>query len=53
MDMLIDLKEGERNIDWLPPVHGPTRDQTCNLGMCPDWETNLQPFDVWKDTPTN
>ena len=24
-----------RNTDWLPSVHGPTRDQTHNLGMCP------------------
>ena len=34
-------KRGEarekRNIDWLPPVHAPIGDRTCNLGMCPDW----------------
>ena len=28
-------------------------DQTYNLGMCPDWELNLQPFKVWDNTPTN
>ena len=22
----------------------PTRDLACNPGMCPDWESNLQPF---------
>ena len=22
----------------------PTGDLTCNPGMCPDWESNLQPF---------
>ena len=26
-------RDRERNIT-------PTRDQTCNLGMCPDWESN-------------
>ena len=39
---------GERNINWLPPVHtwtGPgIRDQTHNLGMCSDQELNPQPF---------
>ena len=43
--MLLERQEGrERNIDWPPPAHTQTRDQTCNLGMCPDWELNLQPF---------
>ena len=44
-------KEGgrEKNIDvrgnnQLPPVHIPTRDQTFNLGMCLDRESNPQPF---------
>ena len=31
----------------LPFMHTPTRDQTRNLGMCPDWELNPQPFGVW------
>ena len=31
-------KERERNTDWLPVV------RTCNPGMCPDWESNWQPF---------
>ena len=34
----------ERNINQLPFIHTPTRDQTCNPGMCPDWESNQQPF---------
>ena len=25
-----------RNINQLPPVHTPSGDQICNLGMCPD-----------------
>ena len=25
----------------------PTRDWTHNLGMCPDWESNLQSLGVW------
>ena len=35
-----------RNINELPPIHTPTRDQTRNLGMCPDGESNLQLFGV-------
>lgn len=37
-------KEGEmlkRNIDWLSPAH------------CPDQKSNLQPFVVEDNTPTN
>ena len=34
----------ERHIDWLTLVWALTRDQTCNPGMCPDWESNLRPF---------
>ena len=30
----------------------PTGDQTRNPGMCPDWESNLQPFGAPADTPT-
>ena len=29
-----------RNIDWLPFLCALTRDQTHNLGICPDWELN-------------
>ena len=36
----------QTDIDWLPPIHIPTRDQTHNLGMCHDQELNLQPFGV-------
>ena len=28
----------------------PTGDQTYNLGMCPDGESNLRPFGLWDDT---
>ena len=48
----------ERSIDRLPPICSPTGctawpksgigDQTHNLGMCPDWESNLQPFGYGK-----
>ena len=57
--MLIDLREKgwkeererdtsmeERNIDQLPPVHTPTTVRTQNPGMCPDQESNRQPFGV-------
>ena len=44
---------GERNIRGLPLSHAPTRGQTCNLGMCPEWESNPWPFGLWEDAPTN
>ena len=28
-------------------------DQTCSLGVCPDWELNLQPFGALVGAPTN
>ena len=38
-------KERERNITvWLPLAHPPTGDLACNPGLCPDWESNWQPF---------
>ena len=38
-------KERERNINvWLPLMCPPTGDLNCNPGMCPDWESNQQPF---------
>ena len=41
----------ERNIDWLPPIHVPTGDwtgdQKCNLGICPEQESNPKPFGIW------
>ena len=50
-------KERERDrqtdIDQLPPVCAPMGGQTHNLGMCPEWELNPQPFRVWDNIPTN
>ena len=34
----------ERNIDGLPSVHAPTRNQTRSLGMCPEQKSNPWPF---------
>ena len=46
--------ETEREtIDWFSSTCAPAGDQIHNLGMCPDWELNLQPFGVWDDVPTN
>ena len=51
--------EREREIDvgekhWsLPTICAPTRDQTINLGMCPDQGSNPQYFGVWDDAPNN
>ena len=47
--MRIDFRDGERNIDvrnidWWHLICALTRDQTHNLGMCSDWESNLWPF---------
>ena len=36
--------ERKRETDWLPPMHAPNGDYTCNLGTSPEWEANLQPF---------
>ena len=27
-------------------LQAPTGDPACNPGMCPDWESNQQPFDL-------
>ena len=43
----------ERNINWLPPICAPTKDWTCNLGMCSDWELNPQLFGIQDVAPTN
>ena len=45
-------QERERYIGQLPALCAVTGDQTENLGMCPDWELNPQPFGVWDDAPT-
>ena len=38
-------KEMERNINmWLPLTCLSTRDLALNPGVCPDWESNRQPF---------
>ena len=33
---------GVRNVDWLPPIRTLIGDQTRNLGICPDKESNPQ-----------
>ena len=39
-------KDMERNINvWLPLAHTPSGDLAHNPGMCPDRESNGQPFD--------
>ena len=40
----------ERNLNWLPPVHTLTGDQSPNPGTCPDWETNRGPSALQDDT---
>ena len=43
----------KRNIDWLPPICTLIGDQTNNLGICPDWESNPLIFGIQDDAPTN
>ena len=43
----------ERAIDQLPLIHAPTGDQTHNLGMWPDQESNWQPFASQHDAKPN
>ena len=43
----------ERNNDQLPPICTLTRDLTHSPATCSDWGSNLQPFGVQDDTPTN
>ena len=58
--LILKGREGrERNINVIEKhqlvafrMH-PTGDKTNNLGMCPDWELNLQSFGLWDDAPTN
>ena len=52
MCLLTWEREGERNIDKLPPICAQTGDQTHDLVMYSDWELNLWPFGVQNDTPT-
>ena len=34
-------------------IHTQSGHQTCSLGMCPDWELNLQPFGLQDNAPIN
>ena len=43
----------KRDIDQLPPICNPAGNGTYNLGMCFDWESNLQPFGAWDDVSAN
>ena len=45
----------QRSINWSIGclLHSQTRDQTLNLGMCPDRESNQANFLLWDNAPTN
>lgn len=36
--------EEKQSIGQLPPMCALAGDQTCTLGMCPDWKPNPKPF---------
>ena len=46
-------RDRERDRDRLPSIRAPTRDQTHNLVLCPDLESNPQTFVAWCDALTN
>ena len=48
-----EMEMWKRNFCPLPPAHALNGDQTCNPGMCPDRKSNLQPFGVQDNVPTN
>ena len=39
----------ERNINQLPLVCTPTRDRAHSPDLCPDWNSNPQPFSLWDE----
>ena len=50
--LILERKEGrERNIYQLLPICSSTGVWTLNLRMCPELESNPQPFGVWDDVP--
>ena len=38
-------REGEKHQCVVASCSPPTGDLACNPGMCPDWDSNRQPFD--------
>ena len=51
--LLIPERREEREGNIHARETRPSWEQTHNVGMCPDWESNLQPFGLWDDAPTN
>ena len=51
--MFIDLRDRERNIDWLPPICTPTGNWTQNPGKCPDQEIQPATFRCVDDPPAH
>ena len=43
----------ERSINQLLPTYAWTGDRTYKLSMCPDWELNVQPFQLLDNAPPN
>ena len=43
-------REGEKNQCVVASHVPPTGDPACNSGMCPDWESNQQPFGLQAGT---
>ena len=45
-------RKGEKHQCESHLSYSPTRDLACNLGMCPDWESNQWPFGLQTGTQT-
>ena len=45
----INMQDTSDSVASCPP---PTGDLACNPGMCPDWESNPQPFGAPDNAPT-
>ena len=49
MERNINVREKHQSVAFPTP----TGDQTCNLGMCPDWESNQGPYGLQDNVPTS
>lgn len=52
-DICFDFRETEREKEREASMVERSKDPSVASPICPDWESNLQPFGVQGDTPTN
>ena len=51
--LILERREGGEQGETLIIKRPLPGDWNLNLGICYDWESNLQPFGLWNDAPTN